>query len=340
MGALTINPFANDAYSVAMLTEAINRLPYNIYGRVGQLGLFEDKGVPTTSVIIEEKGGVLNLLPTVPRGAPPLVNQSGKRKARSFVIPHIPLDDVVLPDDVQGVRAFGSTDQMQSQNELIVDKLQEMKNKHDQTLEWLRVGALKGVLLDADGVTVLYNFFQEFSITPFVVNFQFSNTGLDVLGTINNINRHMEDFLRGDMMTGVHALCSPTFFDALVSHPNVQKAFQYFQTRQPLGYDYRRGFNYGGVEFEEYRGTATDPTGTAHKFIPDGTAQFFPIGTTTTFKTYFAPADFNETVNTIGLPYYAKQEQRKFGRGWDLHTQSNPLPICLRPELLVQGTMS
>jgi hypothetical protein len=38
------------------------------------------------------------------------------------------------------------------------------------------------------------------------------------------------------------------------------------------------------------------------------------------------------------LPLYAKQEPRKFGRGTDLHTQSNPLPICLRPEVLVKGT--
>ena len=60
--------------------------------------------------------------------------------------------------------------------------------------------------------------------------------------------------------------------------------------------------------------------------------------TANTFRTYFAPADFNETANTLGLPLYAKQEPRKFGRGTDLHTQSNPLPICLRPEVLVKGT--
>ena len=99
MPDFTINPFANDAFSTAMLTEAITRLPYNIYGRVGELGLFTDEGVSTTSVIIEEQSGVLNLLPTSPRGAPSLLNTNAKRKARSFVIPHIGLDDDVLPDD-------------------------------------------------------------------------------------------------------------------------------------------------------------------------------------------------------------------------------------------------
>ena len=51
---------------------------------------------------------------------------------------------------------------------------------------------------------------------------------------------------------------------------------------------------------------------------------------------YNAPADFNETVNTPGQPVYAKQEPRKFDRGTDLHTQSNPLPMCLRPSVLVK----
>jgi len=49
-----------------------------------------------------------------------------------------------------------------------------------------------------------------------------------------------------------------------------------------------------------------------------------------------APADFNETVNTPGLPLYAKLAPRKFERGWDIHTQSNPLPLCRRPEVLVK----
>ena len=38
------------------------------------------------------------------------------------------------------------------------------------TLEHLRMGALKGVILDADGST-LYDLYQEFEITPKVVNF-------------------------------------------------------------------------------------------------------------------------------------------------------------------------
>ena len=94
------------------------------------------------------------------------------------------------------------------------------------------------------------------------------------------------------------------------------------------------------MTFEEYLGHASDGEGVDHVFVPEGTAIFFPLGTMTTFRTWFAPADFNETVNTVGLPIYAKLEPRKFNRGMDLHTQSNPLPMCLRPALLNAATMS
>lgn len=336
-----MNPFVNNpAFSVGALSLAMQRLPYNIYGRVTELGLFGAKGVTTTSVIIEENGGVLNLIPASPRGGPGNVNQRGKRKARAFAIPHIEVNDQVIAEEVQGMRAFGSDSAAQSVNAKVNDILQQIKNKHDITKEWMRVGALKGILLDADGTTVLYNWFTEFGITPVTQTFTFSSPTFDVKGAIINVKRQMEDHLLGDTMRGAYALVSPEFFDALTSHATVIDAFKYFASNQRPGGDYRQGFEYAGVTFEEYRGTATDPTGTAHKFIAASTAQFFPLGTNSTFREFNAPADFNETVNTMGQPYYAKMEPVKFDRGTEIHTQSNPLMICTRPELLVQGTMA
>ncbi|MFK0569865.1 major capsid protein [Endozoicomonas sp.] len=58
------------------------------------------------------------------------------------------------------------------------------------------------------------------------------------------------------------------------------------------------------------------------------------------FKTWFAPADFVETVNTIGLPRYAKQKVMDFEKGVIIHTQSNPLPINLKPRAVIKLTMS
>lgn len=332
------NPFNNPAFSMSSLTAAINIIP-NRFGRIEALKIFPDKPVRTRQVMVEEQNGVLNLLPTMPVGAPGTVGTRGKRAMRSFVVPHIPHDDVVLPEEVQGIRAFGSETEMETIASVMARHLQTMRNKHAITLENLRMGALKGVILDADG-SVIYDLFKEFDITPAVVNFELTNANSNVKKACANVLRHFEDNLKGEFMTGVHCLCSPEFFDSLTDHGKVKDAFAYSQQRAVLIDDMRAGFTFGGVTFEEYRGQATDMNGVTRRFIAAGEAHAFPIGTVDTFSTYYAPADFNETANTLGQALYAKQEPRKFDRGTDLHTQSNPLPMCHRPGVLVKLTMA
>jgi hypothetical protein len=333
-----LNPFSSDAFDMVALTAAINKIP-NQYGRLEQLSLMPPMGVRTRTIIVEEMSGVLNLLPTQPVGSPGTVGTMGKRKVRSFVIPHIPHDDAVLPEEVQGIRAFGSENEMEALASLMAQKLQNMRNKHAITLEHLRMGALKGVILDADAST-LYDLYSEFGITAKTVSFALTTASTEVLLKVLEVKRHIEDNLKGEFMTAIMCLCSAGFFDALTTHAKVKEAYSRWQSGLALLSDNRTGFTFGGVTFEEYRGQATDAAGNVRKFIADDEAHFFPLGTANTFRTYFAPADFNETANTLGLPLYAKQEPRKFGRGTDIHTQSNPLPVCLRPEVLVKGTKS
>ena len=158
------NPFDNAAFDMASMTAAINLLP-NRYGRLDELGLFPAKPVRTRTIVVEEKAGVLNLLPSLPPGAPGTVGVRGKRTLRSFVIPHIPHDDVVLPEEVQGLRAFGTENQYESIAAVLAEHLESMRNKHSATLEYLRMGALKGIVQDADG-RELVNLYTEFKITP------------------------------------------------------------------------------------------------------------------------------------------------------------------------------
>ena len=336
------NPFTNPAFSMAALTAAINILP-NRYGRIEDLGLMPAKPVRQRQVIVEEMNGVLNLLPTLPPGAPGTVGVRGKRTLRSFVIPHIPHDDVVLPEEVQGIRAFGSETEMEAISSVLARHLETMRNKHAITLEHLRMGALKGKILDADGSEII-DLFEAFKLDQEVVPFKFSVTAdeANLKNACYELLSTMEDALQGEMMTGVHVLCSPSFFRALTTHEETKTAYTNWLQGSMLISDVRAGFNYTGVTFEEYRGKASymnaNGTMATRDFIAEGEAHAFPLGTVDTFGTYFAPADFNETVNTLGQPVYAKQAPRPFDRGTDLHTQSNPLPMCHRPGVLIKLT--
>jgi len=342
-----LNPFTGTGFDMAAMTAAINKLP-NLYNRLESV-FGAPNGITTTSVQVEQLNGTLNIVRSRPRGAAADKPTMDKRALRIFAIPHIPLEDVLLPEDYQNVRAFGSESAMETQSSILARKVQKMKNSLDQSLEFLRAGALKSIILDADGST-LYNLRTEFAIAgPVVVptvgsymvlDFVLDNDGTIVRDKCLNVKRHIEKNLRGESMSGLRALCSSTFYDALTHHPEVEKAYQFYMLNgQNLAGDYRSGFQFAGITFEEYNASWTDKDGNARVAITADHAIVFPEGTGNTFEQVAAPGNFLETANTVGLPYYARQEPKKFNAGLDIWAESNVLPICKRPEVLVDITI-
>lgn len=332
MGMLDV--FNSDAFKVVSLTDAINKIPYAA-SRIGQMGLFESKGVPTPSVAVEERNGILAVLPTKHRGEAATPARAGKRRVRSFTIPHIPYEDQIMADQVLGVRQFGTEDTLQSVASIVNDRLAEMRQAHELTLEFHRLGAIQGKILDSDGATTIYNLYTEFGVSEQTVDFVLATATTDVRASCIAVARAIEAALGNATYTGIHAFCGATWFDALIHHDYVQDAYHRFQDSVNLRNDPRKGFEFGGIMFEEYRGTIDSVP-----FIPATQARFFPIGVAGLFKTYFGPADFVEAVNTPGLPYYAKQAMMEFDRGIRLHTQSNPLCLCTIPRACIKGTQS
>jgi hypothetical protein len=95
-------------------------------------------------------------------------------------------------------------------------------------------------------------------------------------------------------------------------------------------------FNYGGIDFYDGGSQAVG----AYKFVANDAAYFFPVGVADLFIEAYAPADYMETVNTMALPRYAKQEVMEFGKGVMLESQMNVLPLCTRPRSLIQGALT
>jgi len=334
-----LDVFNTDPFNVVSLTESINLLPFQPQ-RLGQMGLFSREGIPTRTVLIEELEGQLTLLPTVPVGGPPTYAGRTKRNMRTLSIPHIPHNDMILAGDVQGVRAFGSENATQSITTVVNNRLQNMRQNHELTLEFHRIGALKGVLVDADGTTI-YDLFEEFQVTPNSVDFVLGTAGTDQQAKCLDVIEAVENALGTGTYDHIHCFCGRTWFRKFISHALVKAAFDRWKDGAFLRSDPRAGFEFGNIVFEQYRGSIKlDGGTTVVPFIPVGEARFFPVGIPGLFKTYDAPADFIESVNTVGKPIYAKQERLEFDRGIKMHTQSNPLTLCLRPKVLVRGYTS
>lgn len=328
-----LDVFKTDAFSMVSLTAAIEKLPHKPT-RIFNLGLFRSEGMTTTTAVVEEKDGQLTLIESSPRGAPGSSIGNARRTARSFLAPHLQRESRINADQVQGVRAFGSDNAVEAVQAIVNQRMVTLRAMHDVTLEYHRIGAIQGIILDGDGATTLYNLFTEFGISQQTAAIAFSNAATDIRARAIAIQRLIETELGAEPVSAYRAFCGDTFFDALVGHAKVTASLQY-QESKLLRTDLRAGFEFGGITWENYRGSVG---GVA--FIPATEAYVFPEGTDI-FRTWYAPADFVETVNTLGLPIYAKiAPDEKFNRFVDLHTQSNPLCLCTRPRAVVKVTMS
>jgi hypothetical protein len=328
----SLDIFNNDAFSLQSMTLAITSAPHKP-GRLGELGLFDEEGINTTFVSVEKEGESLVLVPAGVRGSVARPVAKTKRQMVNFAAIHLPQTGGLNADEIQNVRAFGSETEMQSVQTLVNKDLAKQRMNIDVTLEYQRLGALRGQVLDADGVTVLNDLYTAFGVTQQVQGMALATAATKVRTKIVAAKRKMDAALGNLPYSAVRGLCSASFFDAFVDHADVNAAFDRYNQGEFKREDLRQGFMFGGVYWEEYRGAVNGTD-----FIAAGEAYMYPEGVPNLFKMYFAPADYMETVNTNGLPYYAKQEPRKMGKGVDTESQSNPLTLCTRPAVIVKLT--
>lgn len=335
MPALDI--FNDDAFSLRSLTKAINETPYQPM-LIGELGLFSEEGITTTSLMIEKRGTTLALVPAAERGAPGRPDSNDKSKLIPIATTHLPQRGTVTADMVQNVRAFGEESVLEAVQTIVNQKLGKLRRNLDVTIEWQRIGAIKGQVLDADA-SVILDLFTTFGVTQQTKAMVLTNDATKVKLKAVEATRLVETALGGMMHRGLVALCGEGFFDALVGHATVEKAYdrylesEFLRTTQRNQQGNAPGFPFAGVQWREYKGSVG-----GQDFIGDDDAYLVPMGVPDMFVTNFAPADYMETVNTVGLPYYAKQERMRMDKGVELESQSNPISICTRPDAIVKLT--
>jgi hypothetical protein len=320
-----IGIFEDDAFSVSSLTAAINDQEY-LPGRISSLGLFREEGISTLTVQIEKDGDTLALVPAGERGTSGLVVGGTKRKMIPFNTVHLPQRFTIKADEIQGIRAFGTRSELQAVQDVVNKRLAKARRQLDATHEFQRMGALNGQVLDADGSTVLLDIYRTFGVQRKKLPMGLNDPATDLRVRVGEALDMQEDALGNITSSGSRALCGKNFWNKLVAHDSVQKTYLNSIQAAALRGDARESFEFGGVVWERYRGKIAGVT-----FIHDDKALLIPEGVPDLYISSFAPADYMETVNTQGIPYYSKIEPLPFNKGVAGEAQSNPLHICTRP---------
>ena len=331
-----LDVFNGSAFQTTSLTAAILKIPYQP-SRIRELGLFQEQGIRTITAVVEEKDGQLTLIQTSQRGGVGANLGNTKRTVRSFAVPHLEKNTSIYADEVQGIRAFGSETEIQTVQGIVDARLAILRAKHDVTLEHMRVGAIQGLVKDADNAT-LFDLFDEFDVAQQSAQLtpnSSSDNGNAVRNQVVAAQRLVEAELGATPITTYRAFCGKDFFDDLRSDLGITQTLRYADPASLLQQEANvRRFSFAGVAWEEYRGSMG-----GNPFVPDAEGYLFPEGAPI-FWTYFAPADFIEAVNTMGLPLYAKIVQDDdLNRSVKVHTQCNPLVLCVRPRAVIKLTL-
>jgi hypothetical protein len=331
----TFDIFNDNAFSVSQLSQTIVDIP-RVPTMLGDMGLFTEYGINTPTMMIERKGAALNLVPAVPRGARGEPLRSGGRKLIPVAAVHLPQEDRIEADVVYGVRAFGTESELESIQNVVRERMAIMKGNLDLTIEWQRVGALKGLILDADGTTVLRNIYTEMGFTQETIpwNIDTPDTAVDVKQKAIDLKRKMQLKLGGRTFKRVRVISSTGFFDKMVAHESMKTAWKDWNNGEFLRTDQSEAdFVWQKVVFTIYDGMIGDVP-----MIPVDTAYAFPEGVPRMFQIAYAPANYMETVNTNGLPYYAKQAPGHMNKWVELESQSNPIALNTLPECVFKLT--
>lgn len=329
----TLDIFNDDAFSVSQLTDTIVDIP-RVPTMLGDMNLFSESGINTLTFMIERKGAELNLVPTSPRGGVGQPTKTGTRKLIPLATVHLQENDAVLADVVQGVRAFGSETEVETISGVVRDRLTLMKENLDLTMEFHRVGALKGKVLDADGTSVILDVYDAFGMTKTsqAWNIETASTSIDPVELTYNLKRTIRNKLGGRGFSGVMVICNNDFLRNLLKHNKMKEAYALWRENAYLRTDSMGAdFVFNDVTFRVY-----DYDIGGSPIIGAGYAYAFPVGVQGMFRTVYSPADYMETVNTVGVPYYAKQERMAFDKGVGLEAQSNPLSYNKYPEAVIE----
>lgn len=334
-------------YTAVQMTGQVNRFP-NLYGLLNDLDLFPSAGSVSTLIEVRRDEHTLSVLPAKERGAPPSVAERKRGDVLYFEVPHFPHLDLITPRDLQNmVSVNGSSVHPRTLAEEMAKRLFAIRNKHAVTREWIRMGALKGRIVDGEDNPV-YDLFEAFGFTKKVVYFDFSNNSADIDGQCAALFEHIATNLRGEVMSRVEAIVSPSFFNKFIQHPKVQKFWLNWSNAEKLaqvdrtktGGQLGRTFVYQNIMFREYYGLAPVKIGGApvsKPFVDADKGHAYPAGTLDTFKTYDAPPDDIRYANEMpGAEVFISPKILDHGQGVELLTQSNQLALVRRPEVLVE----
>lgn len=327
-------------------TEEINELP-NQSGFIKSKGLFDANYTDQEAILFDRVESTTTLLPDASRrqGNP---SYGKDRDVTTYSLPlaYFHSSDNITKQDFLSKRRAGTADENDTLANVISEKLVDARNAVDQTHEYMQLQAVKGICKTPDG-TVIANMFTEFSLTQSSVDFLLGTAGTNVAAKIAEVKDTVVKNLKtgGLINSPLEIIVDRSFFDKLVSHPNVSAAYLQSQSniryQQDLSTYLTTGisdaFDYQGVRFLVYSHTFNLPDGTTDDAIAADTGHVLP-NVKGLFKGYYGPS--MRLDSTGGAEMFAFEYRDPKQRFHEIEYETSPLFVGCKPAALVKVTTS
>lgn len=332
-----------DEFKASTLDEVAGDVTY-VPEQLGSMNIFEPKPIRTRTVMLHMENLEIKLVPTSEPYSPEPTPQRGDSEIKYFRTYALRQRDRLTSEDLEDALSLALPLPLSIRNavEEINERASIMRQNNELTMEYHRFGAIQGKILDADGTSVVRDYFAEFGVAePVAVNFDFA--AIPEGGLVDfieqNITRPMMRSLgtRKSSRTRVGALVGDVFWGKLRSHKDYRVMFAGTEAARTLGESKLWGsMDFAGVTWINYLGT-DDGTTIA---VPAKEARFFPINARGVFRTYWSPGERMRDRGTKGQPIYLivqPDPRRELDEYVDVRVRSYPLFMCTYPKALMRA---
>ncbi|OPB30046.1 major capsid protein [Bartonella sp. WD12.1] len=342
--------FNQDAFSRVEMTKALENYEFKP-GLIGSLNLFEE--VKSTRKVVNIKRYKLSLIQTSQRSMP--LREADRDVCRYFETTRIAKGYTISSEEIQNWFAFGTEDKLETAVKFIAKRQKKLIEEIELTWENMQLGAIQGVVLDADG-SVLYDWYKEWEITPpEPIDFKLNEDTTDVADVVDQVVTNMVEASSGAFSdrSRIVGLCGYEFFSKLKNHKTVREIYLAQRLNSAkgiselgaIGFGFFDSFDFAGVTFINCRNIGNynvDTKSNAERSIgikPDE-CQFVPVNVPGVFQKTFAPGESWEFANRIGKSLYTMLIVDRERNAWVRpEVYSYPLFICTRPEMLFKAVV-
>jgi hypothetical protein len=333
----------DNLFKIRTLTAAVNAIKAPMRRVYNRIFAGYENMQPSDRLAFDVISGSEKLLGNISIFAPATVDDKTERKTITLTAPRIANKRFVSTAELNSYRAFGEAG-VEMMKDRIAREQKDMRGKHDRTLEFWAVNALKGIIYDADMTTVLVDYNVAAGHTPTLTGTDlFTDASSNPIAMIRSWKQLIEDDC-GTSIDSWLAYLGSGVMDALISHEKV-KDFLKHDSGSKIA---ENGIieRLAGVDLDEYNGSYLDAGSSRQRYISDD--EFLLIGICDELVDVpYAPVVDDAAPGGVGnvgaggapAMFFSKSWKKEDPSGRWIKCESRPLPVLKRPGAVVNATV-